>query len=83
MIEEFFITGSATRENDEAISKLLERLSVIQANRFRDKSDWEKMREALDTEEIIKELKNLAGLKGKTRDIVRSRLWSTTWSTTS
>lgn len=74
LIEENCINGSATRENDDAISKLLERLSVIQANRFRDKSDWEKMREALDTEEIIKELKNLAGLKGKTRDIVRETI---------
>ena len=73
-IETSCIDGSATRENDDAISKLLERLSVIQANRFRDKSDWEKMREALDTEEIIKELKNLAGLKGKTRDIVRETI---------
>ncbi len=73
-IEESCIDDSATRENDDAISKLLERLSVIQANRFRDKSDWEKMREALDTEEIIKELKNLAGLKGKTRDIVRETI---------
>lgn len=68
-IETSCIDGSATRENDDAISKLLERLSVIQANRFRDKSDWEKMREALDTEEIIKELKNLAGLKGKTNSL--------------
>lgn len=74
LIEENCINGSVTRENDDAISKLLERLSVIQANRFRDKSDWEKMREALDTEEIIKELKNLAGLKGKTRDIVRETI---------
>lgn len=74
LIEENCINGTATRENDDAISKLLERLSVIQANRFRDKSDWEKMREALDTEEIIKELKNLAGLKGKTRDIVRETI---------
>lgn len=73
-IEESCIDGSATRKNDDAISKLLERLSVIQANRFRDKSDWEKMREAMDTEEIIKELKNLAGLKGKTRDIVRETI---------
>lgn len=74
LIEKNCINGSATRENDDAISKLLERLSVIQANRFRDKSDWEKMREALDTEEIIKKLKNLAGLKGKTRDIVRETI---------
>lgn len=73
-IETSCIDGSATRENDDTISKLLERLSVIQANRFRDKSDWEKMREAMDTEEIIKELKNLAGLKGKTRDTVRETI---------
>lgn len=73
-IEESTLDGSGIRENDDAISKLLERLAVIQANRFRDKSDWEKMREALDTEEIIKELKNLAGLKGQTRDIVRETI---------
>lgn len=73
-IEESTLDGLGIRENDDAISKLLERLAVIQANRFRDKSDWEKMREALDTEEIIKELKNLAGLKGQTRDIVRETI---------
>ncbi len=72
--EKSCVDGSAIRENDDEISKLLERLAVIQANRFREKTDWEKMRETLDTEEIIKELKNLAGLKGKTRDIVRETI---------
>ena len=73
-VEKSCVDGSVIRENDNEISKLFERLAVIQANRFREKTDWEKMCEALDTEEIIKELKNLAGLKGKTRDIVRETI---------
>ena len=42
-------------ENNET-TQLLEKLAVIQANRFREKTDWEKMKEALETEEIIKGL---------------------------
>ena len=40
---------------------------IIQANRFREKSDWEKMQEALITEEVIKELRDLVDLQGTTR----------------
>lgn len=42
-------------ENNET-TQLLEKLAVIQANRFREKTDWEKMKEALETEEVIKGL---------------------------
>ena len=50
------------------------KLAVIQANRFREKTDWEKMKEALETEEIIKGLRELTELKGKTRDMVRETI---------
>lgn len=58
-------------EEDHETTQLLEKLAVIQANRFREKTDWEKMKEALETEEIIKGLRELTELKGKTRDMVR------------
>lgn len=60
-------------ENNET-TQLLEKLAVIQANRFREKTDWEKMKEALETEEIIKGLRELTELKGKTRDMVRETI---------
>lgn len=61
-------------EEDHETTQLLEKLAVIQANRFREKTDWEKMKEALETEEIIKGLRELAELKGKTRDMVRETI---------
>ena len=60
-------------ENNET-TQLLEKLAVIQANRFREKTDWEKMKEALETEEVIKGLRELTELKGKTRDMVRETI---------
>ena len=41
------------------VEQLINKLGIIQANRFREKSDWEKMQEALITEEVIKELRDL------------------------
>lgn len=61
-------------EEDHETTQLLEKLAVIQANRFREKTDWEKMKEALETEEIIKGLRELTELKGKTRDMVRETI---------
>lgn len=61
-------------EEDHETTQLLENLAVIQANRFREKTDWEKMKEALETEEIIKGLRELTELKGKTRDMVRETI---------
>lgn len=52
-------------KEDHETTQLLEKLAVIQANRFREKTDWEKMKEALETEEIIKGLRELTELKGK------------------
>lgn len=60
-------------ENNET-TQLLEKLAVIQANRFREKTDWENMKEALETEEVIKGLRELTELKGKTRDMVRETI---------
>ena len=47
-----------------------DRLALIMANRFRDKSDWEKMMEAIQAEEMAKELKAEYGLNGRTREIL-------------
>ena len=47
-----------------------DRLALIMANRFRDKMDWEKMQEAIEAEELAKELKKEYGLKGRTRAVL-------------
>lgn len=47
-----------------------DKLALIMANRFRDKSDWEKMREIVEAEELARELKREHGLEGRTRDIL-------------
>lgn len=36
---------------------ILDRLALIMANRFREKTDWERMTEALETEKLVLELK--------------------------
>lgn len=58
----------------EEVEAILNKLAVIQANRFREKTDWEKMQEALVTEDAIKDLRNLVELKGSTRQMVRDTL---------
>lgn len=47
-----------------------DRLALIMANRFRDKSDWERMREIVEAEELARELKRDHGLEGRTRDVL-------------
>lgn len=47
-----------------------DRLALIMANRFRDKTDWEKMMEAIQAEELAKELKKEYGLNGRTREVL-------------
>lgn len=47
-----------------------DKLALIMANRFRDKSDWEKMREIVEAEELARELKRDHGLEGRTRDVL-------------
>ena len=53
-------------EEDEIIRKII----IIQSNTYREKSDWEKMTEALQMEELVKELREKTDLEGKTREIV-------------
>lgn len=47
-----------------------DRLALIMANRFREKTDWEKMMEAVESEELAKELKTDYRLNGRTREIL-------------
>lgn len=49
---------------------ILERLSLIMANRFREKTDWEKMTESLETEKLVLELKKQMDISGRTRDLL-------------
>ena len=47
-----------------------DRLALIMANNFRDKTDWEKMMEAVQAEELAKELKKEYSLNGRTREVL-------------
>ena len=47
-----------------------DRLALIMADRFRDKSDWERMREIVEAEELARELKRDHGLEGRSRDLL-------------
>ena len=57
---------SAETETDEIVRKIV----IIQSNTYREKSDWEKMTESLQMEELGKELREKTDLEGKTREIV-------------
>lgn len=67
-------TEKLPEDKDEKVEQLLNKLGIIQANRFREKTDWEKMKEALITEEVIKELRDLVDLQGTTRKMVQATL---------
>lgn len=60
-------TGEAQQGTAETI---LDRLALIFANGFREKSDWEKMEESLQTEALITELRKEVNLEGRTRRIL-------------
>lgn len=49
---------------------ILDRLTLIMANRFREKTDWERMTEALETEKLVLELKESMNIPGRTRDLL-------------
>jgi len=49
---------------------VMDRLAIIMANRFREKTDWEKMTEAVEAEELAKELKKEYSMEGRTREIL-------------
>ena len=56
----------AGQEND-----IVRQIMIIQANCYRDKSDWEKMTETLKMEDLVKELREKSQMEGKTRDILK------------
>lgn len=64
-------TITYTEEEKKEIESLFERFEVIQANNYRDKSDWEKMQEFLETEDIVKQMKKRMNLKGDTREALK------------
>lgn len=49
---------------------VMDRLAIIMANRFREKTDWEKMMEAIEAEELAKELKKEYQMGGRTRELL-------------
>lgn len=61
----YTVKDSKDPEEDEIIKKI----RLIQANTYREKSDWEKMTEALQMEELVKELRKKVELEGKSREI--------------
>ena len=67
-------TEKFPEDKDGKVEQLINKLGIIQANRFREKSDWEKMQEALITEEVLKELRDLVDLQGTTRSMVQATL---------
>ena len=49
---------------------IIDRLALIMTNRFREKTDWEKMTEALETEKLVQQLKEQMDIPGRTRDLL-------------
>lgn len=56
---------------DKKFSTIIDRLTIIAANSFRDKTDWEKMEEALQQEALIEELRTIVKMSGRTRTILK------------
>ena len=50
--------------------EIIDRLSLIMANRYRDKTEWEKMKETVETDRLLRELKKKENLKGNMRDML-------------
>ena len=53
-----------------SVNAILDRLTLILANGFREKTDWEKMEESLQTEALVLELRKEVKLEGRTRSIL-------------
>ena len=51
-------------------SEIMDELTLIMANRFREKTDWEKMNESIKTEELVLKLKENTDIQGRTRDLL-------------
>lgn len=57
------------QEEDREMKDLLNRLDIISANSFREKTDWEKLEETVQIGNIIKDLKKLGKIKGNVREM--------------
>lgn len=64
------IRQEAEEEKEGNINAILDRLTLIFANGFREKTDWEKMEEVLQTEALVLELRKEVNLEGRTRAIM-------------
>lgn len=64
-------TSSELEEDAGQEDDIVRQIMIIQANCYRDKSDWEKMTETLKMENLVKELREKAPMEGKTRDILK------------
>ncbi|MDB2017037.1 ParB/RepB/Spo0J family partition protein [[Clostridium] symbiosum] len=64
------IRQEAEEEKTGNVNTILDRLMLIFANGFREKTDWEKMEEALQTEALVLELRKEISLEGRTRSIL-------------
>lgn len=71
-LEQFRRVPCVTRavEEEGTVKTILDRLALIFANGFREKSDWEKMEETLRTEALIAELRKEVAIEGRTRRIM-------------
>ena len=57
---------------------ILKKIMIIQANTYREKSDWEKMTETLQMEQLVKELREKVELEGQTRQITADLIGTST-----
>lgn len=64
-------TSSELEEDAGQEDDIVRQIMIIQANCYRDKSDWEKMTETLKMENLVKELREKTPMEGKTRDILK------------
>lgn len=49
---------------------ILDRLALIMTNRFREKTEWEKMTETIETKNLVRELKEQMDIPGRTRELL-------------
>lgn len=64
------IRQEAAEQPGGNVNAILDRLTLIFANGFREKTDWEKMEESLQTEALVLELRKEVSLEGRTRSIL-------------
>lgn len=66
------IKNDGEEETEEKeIDALLNRLELMDANLFREKTEWERMEEALQQVEIIEKLRKKVKMTGRTRSILK------------